>query len=424
MFPSGSSQVKYRSSVIVTLHVALARNFVDCAGLPRDVKMFSSGSSWVHFPRDVFKTAQNMPKNCTKRAGHTQQLPCKSGGQGLILQKTTFQTLSKHLPREGEKLTRTLTRGLLDRKERERPHRNRRVGERPHRKRRVLQARERPDKSEGQVRHRQVGSSLGEVPALKKEQQQRRDTTCSNLDNWRRTVQRCWMARPVQPLRELHSNQLRTWTRCVQPHKELQNNSSPSCSNRANCSETLDGETSAASTNKETNADFRASDARAAAKPRSAVASKSASALAEPIWRMHHPACPPQRTQQKKREVPWKSSPDDVSMPVRFEPKAVMIVHCSARLGTSLGLACCAGFFLSPPWNIPYSARPCAQRPICGVAVYAAHNGQESRQRSAGRSPTRPSLGQRASVAPIVWAIIQVFSSLARCFAHSHVSSS
>ena len=63
-------------------------------------------------------------------------------------------------------------------------------------------------------------------------------------------------------------------------------------------------------------------------------------------------------------------------------------VQCCARLGIFLGLACCVGSFLLPLWNMVYSARPCVQRPICGVAVYASHNGQESQHHSAGRSAT------------------------------------
>ena len=188
MFPFGSSQVKYRSRVIVTLHVALARNFVDSAGLARDVMMFPSGSSWVTF-REMYSKLQ-IPKTAQKGRTHATA-SVQIGRTRTDPSKTTFQTLSKHLPREGEKLTRTLTRGLLDRnkRERERPHRNRRVGERPQRKRNVLRARERPDKSEGQVRHRQVGR-LWRTPAQKPQgspstraRQQKRQT-CQPPAGW------------------------------------------------------------------------------------------------------------------------------------------------------------------------------------------------------------------------------------------------
>ena len=43
-----------------------------------------------------------------------------------------------------------------------------------------------------------------------------------------------------------------------------------------------------------------------------------------------------------------ESSPDDVPMSLRFEPETVVVFNFYVRLGTSLGLVCCAGFTPSP----------------------------------------------------------------------------
>ena len=118
-------------------------------------------------------------------------------------------------------------------------------------------------------------------------------------------------------------------------------------------------------------------------------------------------------------------SPDDVPMALRFEPKAVVvfnIVHVWAFSGA--GLLC----WLLPSATLEHSVQRQALRSeahLWGCCLrISQRSGVTAPLGGAGRNPTRPSLGQRASVATSVWAIIHVFSSLARCFAHSHVSSS
>ena len=120
-----------------------------------------------------------------------------------------------------------------------------------------------------------------------------------------------------------------------------------------------------------------------------------------------------------------KCSPGDVPLPLRLELKTVVVlsiafvrtfswrwpVVLSSPLGHSGAQYATPGLaFKSPPVGLMYAH----------FTTFGVH----STIRRSGAQYTRPYLGQRPSVAPIVWAIIHVFSILARCFAHSLVASS
>ena len=123
---------------------------------------------------------------------------------------------------------------------------------------------------------------------------------------------------------------------------------------------------------------------------------------------------------KKKRRGPMERSQMTCPWLCAFEPKAVVVFNVLHDVDIFLGLACCVGSFLLPLWNIVYSAMPCVQRPICGVAVYASHSGQgfTAPLGGAARNPTRPSLGQRASVDQLSG---QSSTSFPVWRAHSHV---